>query len=335
MSRHTKKYIKKNKKQKGSGFFNWLRKKKYSRSNKNSSFSNTKTANTKKNNYYMEYEVTRFQYKGWKDSTTPDNNFNHFITILLYDIIMHGGNTYIHCSAGVGRTGTLYVILKLLLESNITIAKVINEINSLREHRNNLMVQTIEQFQFIFNFFGLKINQDTLKKVYDGLKKDEPKKKCETQNRYENVQQFSKFIPLLENQCIMYKNNKSLINNKSYCQFCYINAAELELFKINNKFSKVFVGQCPIEASTNNFYKMLYHNQITRIIMVTDFVENGKKKCDEYLPTNNNKFIETNLNYSNEQNKNIKISFLNTNNFNDEIIISKYNFKVENKTKNF
>jgi protein tyrosine phosphatase len=66
-----------------------------------------------------EHTLTHYWFKAWPDHGVPE--MNKFITLLdiLYDDITNNpGTTVIHCSAGVGRTGVLYVALKLILDNH-------------------------------------------------------------------------------------------------------------------------------------------------------------------------------------------------------------------------
>jgi protein tyrosine phosphatase len=260
--------------------------------------------------------ISRFKFNEWPDKNVPNLDvFKNFVKNLIIDIEQNEGNTYIHCSAGVGRTGVLYVILKLefkLESGEITEIKyndILDEVRNLRILRNNLMVQTLDQFKFIFKYFGVYDNniEQYYEEYYKELSKVKPTEKCKIYNRYQDVQQFREYTALLEADCDKFREGTSIDGN--YCSKCYINAAKLEPFIYNNYYYtydikiNVFAGQCPTEASLSNFYKMIYHNKITRIIMLTDFVE---KQCEEYFPEKNDKPSNTEFMYG-DQGKEVEI----------------------------
>ena len=71
-------------------------------------------------------DIKHFWYREWPDHGAPNLNdvtikkkFIEFVDILLDDIRKDPGGTVIHCSAGVGRTGTIFVILKICLDKGI------------------------------------------------------------------------------------------------------------------------------------------------------------------------------------------------------------------------
>nr|XP_022311896.1 receptor-type tyrosine-protein phosphatase mu-like isoform X4 [Crassostrea virginica] len=94
----------------------------------------------------------QYQYTTWPDHGTPDP-----ICLLLFHNHVtrthqkgHGGPVLVHCSAGIGRTGT-YIAIDSLSEAlkkrkKINIAEYVKK---MRENRMN-MVQTYEQYKTIF-----------------------------------------------------------------------------------------------------------------------------------------------------------------------------------------
>lgn len=104
--------------------------------------------------------IQHLQYINWPDFSTPDLNE---ILDLIHIIQSYSNITCIHCSAGVGRTGVLLTILKLLKEINEgkNEINIIDTILKLRQKRIG-MVQTSDQlkfcYQLIFDVYKKKIN---------------------------------------------------------------------------------------------------------------------------------------------------------------------------------
>ncbi|XP_061165548.1 receptor-type tyrosine-protein phosphatase epsilon-like [Saccostrea echinata] len=96
--------------------------------------------------------VTQFHYTSWPDHGTPDPLC---LVVFLYHVTRTGTSqtespTVVHCSAGIGRTGT-YIALDVLNQIGRKTGKVnvAEFVKKMRENRMN-MVQTYEQYITIF-----------------------------------------------------------------------------------------------------------------------------------------------------------------------------------------
>ena len=100
-------------------------------------------------------EIHHLQYKGWGDYEVPDSAATEFFEFLkesrdLFE--SYPGPPIVHCSAGVGRTGTFIladVILEIAKERKSLNVDVKGVLENLREQRMWL-VQTPEQIRFCF-----------------------------------------------------------------------------------------------------------------------------------------------------------------------------------------
>ncbi|KAM9751563.1 receptor-type tyrosine-protein phosphatase V-like [Menidia menidia] len=96
--------------------------------------------------------ITHYHYPSWPDQGVPNtSSLSAFIEHIRQhlDAIPHLGPSVVHCSAGVGRSGTFVTLLWLMqlcvrgIQPDIRTA-----VEDLRLHRM-LMVQTLEQYLFI------------------------------------------------------------------------------------------------------------------------------------------------------------------------------------------
>ena len=117
-----------------------------------------------------ETTITQIHYLGWPDHGVPDinNGFGDFLYMIRRADELKGNNPIvIHCSAGVGRTGTflsIYFLYKEIMEqiNNPQLTEiqfsVFNMVRKLKEMRL-LMVQNKEQYKFIYVFIDYLLIQ--------------------------------------------------------------------------------------------------------------------------------------------------------------------------------
>jgi protein tyrosine phosphatase len=106
-------------------------------------------------------KISHIQYTDWLDHMKPSSITDINCLIMYMDLFRTPGSRYvlgspiIHCSAGVGRTGTFIacsLIKHLLLhKKNIYIPKIISVMRKCRRG----MVQTEEQYAFIYKFLEI------------------------------------------------------------------------------------------------------------------------------------------------------------------------------------
>ncbi|XP_035593729.2 receptor-type tyrosine-protein phosphatase eta [Oncorhynchus keta] len=106
---------------------------------------NVRTAETR--------SVRHFHFTAWPDHGVPETtelliNFRHLVREHMDQYSRHSP-TVVHCSAGVGRTGTFIAIDRLIFQiERDSMVDVYGTIHDLRMHRP-LMVQTEDQYLFL------------------------------------------------------------------------------------------------------------------------------------------------------------------------------------------
>lgn len=100
-----------------------------------------------------ERRVVQYHYLVWKDFMAPDNpaGILKFIRRVNDQYSFEKGPLLVHCSAGVGRTGTLVALDSLLqqLKEENHVA-IFNTVCDLR-HQRNFLVQSLKQYIFIYH----------------------------------------------------------------------------------------------------------------------------------------------------------------------------------------
>ena len=104
-----------------------------------------------------------------------------------------------------------------------------------------------------------------------------------------------------------FKNNYISIGDERK----YINASYIGVIFKANYF---ITTQAPKDKTINDFWRMVYEEKAKVVVMLCNFEEGGKKKCANYLPSENN---QNNQNFQNAQNfQNVQNNQNNQNNQN-------------------
>jgi len=104
-----------------------------------------------------EREVHQYHYLVWKDFMAPEYPIGIIRFIKRFNEVYspEKGPILVHCSAGVGRTGTLVALdslLEQLIEENSV--SIFNTICDLR-HQRNFLVQSLVSAQFRFLIYTI------------------------------------------------------------------------------------------------------------------------------------------------------------------------------------
>lgn len=140
--------------------------------------------------------ITQYHYLVWKDFMAPEHPHGiiKFIRQINSDYSVQRGPILVHCSAGVGRTGTLVALDSLTQqlhdESQVSI---FNTVCDLR-HQRNFLVQSLKQYIFLYRalvdiaqFGNTEIAAKDLATTVESLKvkSNDSKEQCKLDVEYE------------------------------------------------------------------------------------------------------------------------------------------------------
>lgn len=96
-------------------------------------------------------DVRHFHFKSWPDYGVPtrEQTLVRFVRYVRSNLLPSEGPLVVHCSAGVGRTGTFLVVDRLLQQiKNSNSVSIYGTLEELRRERM-WMVQTVAQYEYI------------------------------------------------------------------------------------------------------------------------------------------------------------------------------------------
>lgn len=244
----------------------------------------------KKPSNNTELDIKHFWYRKFPDHGAPSDMdiFKIFISEILTDIYETPGSTVIHCSAGVGRTGLVSVILSisiLLKNNNNNEPYILNNEKQIFEYIQNgrlnrqSFVQSDLQYIFICKYFGIEIPilVENFKNLQPNPYIRKPFTNCKNKNRYSNI------VPYDDDSRVKLESNDG-----EPCSD-YINASFLD--NADNGFGRFIATQCPTQNTQQDFFKMLKQQNIVRIIRLTEDSENGREKCFNYFSNNTDQVV--------------------------------------------
>jgi protein tyrosine phosphatase len=246
--------------------------------------------------------VTHFLFTGWPDHGVPQHpsSLLRFIGKVRAAYDHHEEPMIVHCSAGVGRSGTFIAIDSLI--QRLRTMDTVNIYTFIRDmrHSRTHMVQTLDQYAFIHDsIFDYIVCGDTsiqasqLKTKLKELKRIHPDKgKTTLHEEYEllNIVSMSpneEDLRLSERSIISRKNR--YVDKYPYAQKYlyllgrsatkgseYINASFVNSYCNDNEF---IAAQTPMENTVNDVWQLVW--QFRCSVMVTLETENG---CVKFWP---------------------------------------------------
>ncbi|XP_066594024.1 tyrosine-protein phosphatase 69D isoform X2 [Prorops nasuta] len=248
--------------------------------------------------------IVQYHFLVWKDFMAPEHPHAilKFIKRVNEAYSLEKGPILVHCSAGVGRTGTLVALdsltQQLAEEGQVSI---FNTVCDLR-HQRNFLVQSLKQYIFIYRslmemaqYGDTEIPMAQLKATVDKLRqRDNGKEKCRMEEEYDKISSVLEDRKSFsvgggeENRSknrselvIPYDRNRVILTpvpGKEHST--YINASFIEGYDNSESF---VITQDPLEGTIADFWRMISEQCIPTIVMLSDLSE-GPRKCPRYWP---------------------------------------------------
>ncbi|XP_052797121.1 uncharacterized protein LOC128229311 isoform X3 [Mya arenaria] len=274
----------------------------------------------KKTNRDVARSVRQFHYTAWPDKDVPDSPASllmFWYTVRAYDP-RRAGPWLVHCSAGVGRTGTFIAMDILHSQGNQTgVIDVVQCVNTLRDQRVN-MVQTLSQYKFLHEVMyealvlsSWPVPVDEFPKEHQRLLQVDPVlNKTNILLEYENEKAYQtmvlskvrldsdgqeidafRFAKLPEN--VGKNRSQSVLAQNMYRPFLrtpvsgrndYINAVYIPT--LSDRYAFV-VSQTPLEDTLVDFCRLIHDHDIR---IVVSFPDEGREQVGR-LPTSGSSTI--------------------------------------------
>ncbi|XP_078329023.1 receptor-type tyrosine-protein phosphatase epsilon-like [Crassostrea virginica] len=235
--------------------------------------------------------VTQYHYTTWPDHGTPDP----LSLVVFHSHVLRTGTNQkkapvvVHCSAGIGRTGT-YIALDALYKGGKTTGKinVAEYVKVMRSNRMN-MVQTYEQYMVIFLALNEKFKADVkpqsvsdFTENVERLIGDVPANQTVIRKQFEKLLQirpeyskddYKNAIPHASNP------NDTVLPLDKFCLYLtssvgkrgsYINAISVSSFIKNNAF---IVSQYPTPEDAVDFLRLLTDHESDTVICLNPLHE--------------------------------------------------------------
>ncbi|CAF2263567.1 unnamed protein product [Rotaria magnacalcarata] len=249
------------------------------------------------NDDHQSHLVIQYHYKQWKDMDVPTdshtllhliNEVNELTSPEQYPIV-------VHCTAGVGRTGT-YIAIDAMIDKMKREGKVdiYDFVLQMRRERN-LMVQTVRQYVFIYRslleyylYGNTRIEANKFRSVYSSLKKNKQNLLVSEYNKLsllpvENVSQrdayFADNIDRNRHpQIVPYDRNRVCLSR--ILGHPYINASFVEGYSYHCSF---IITQDPLSETIHEFWRMFIEHDSNCIVQLHTMAESSPK-CPLYYP---------------------------------------------------
>uniref|UniRef100_A0A8C5GYC6 Receptor-type tyrosine-protein phosphatase epsilon n=1 Tax=Gouania willdenowi TaxID=441366 RepID=A0A8C5GYC6_GOUWI len=266
--------------------------------------------------FYIQYQgidgpraprlVTQLHFTSWPDFGVPFTPIGMLKFLKKVKAVnpSYAGPVVVHCSAGVGRTGTFIVIDSMIdmmhMEQRLDVFGFVSRI---REQRCQL-IQTDMQYSFIYQaLLEYYLYGDTeldvcsleghLQRLHNtraphdrqGLE-EEFRKVTTVRIMKENMRTGNLPANMKKNrvlQIIPYDFNRVILSVKRGQEFTdYINASFIDGYRRKDYF---IATQGPLSHTVEDFWRMVWEWRCHSIVMLTELKEREQEKCFQYWPS--------------------------------------------------
>ncbi|XP_051530862.1 receptor-type tyrosine-protein phosphatase epsilon-like isoform X2 [Myxocyprinus asiaticus] len=250
--------------------------------------------------------VTQLHFTSWPDFGVPFSPIGmlKFLKKVKQVNPSYAGPIVVHCSAGVGRTGT-FIVIDAMIDMMYTEQKVdvFGFVSRIREQRSQL-IQTDLQYSFIYQalleyflYGDTELDVSSLEGHLDKLHntcapldrvglEEEFKKLTNMRIMKENMRMGNLPANMKKNrvlQIIPYDFNRVILSMKRGQEFTdYINASFIDGYRQKDYF---IATQGPLSHTVDDFWRMVWEWKCHSIVMLTELQERDQDKCFQYWPS--------------------------------------------------
>ncbi|XP_019645321.1 PREDICTED: receptor-type tyrosine-protein phosphatase alpha-like [Branchiostoma belcheri] len=250
-------------------------------------------------------QVTQFHFLGWPDYGLPKSPMGllKFRRAVITKAAPKDIPIVVHCSAGVGRTGTLLTV-DAMLEMMQAEEKVdvFGFVSRMRQNRST-MVQTKAQYVFIYRalleqylYGDTEVEVANIHHYMHKLRTEQPgKDKTGFEIEFGNLTRLPvdranmRGGNLPENisknrvlQILPYDTNRVFLQHKPGVKGSdYINASFIDGYREKDVY---IATQGPLAQTVEDFWRMVWEWNSCSIVMLTELKEKGRNECSLYWP---------------------------------------------------
>ncbi|XP_053365745.1 protein tyrosine phosphatase receptor type Eb isoform X1 [Clarias gariepinus] len=256
--------------------------------------------------------VTQLHFTSWPDFGVPLSPIGMLKFLKKVKIVnpVHAGPIIVHCSAGVGRTGT-FIVIDAMMNMMLTEGRVdvFGFVSRIRNQRCQL-IQTDMQYSFIYQallehylFGDTELDVSSLEGHLHRLHsthihmdrvglEEEFRKLTNVRIMKENMRTGNLSANMRKNrvlQIIPYDFNRVILSVKRGQEFTdYINASFIDGYRQKDYF---IATQGPLAHTVQDFWRMVWEWKCHSIVMLTELKEREQEKCVRYWPAEGNIFF--------------------------------------------